>query len=213
MGLPLTVWHRAVYEDNFAVGRFEGDAFDPLSWKPRVPTSAFLKARADDNFWAARRVATFSDEMIRALTTSAQYSHPEDAELLARVLIKRRDKITRTYFNAINPLVDFALSPGGRLTFRNAAVDAGVASAPAEGYRATWSRFDNATGATSPIGSPTVGAGAEIGAPEALPADAGAYLKIAIVARGSAPEPWTQHPVEVYFCKSGAEWRLVGIDR
>jgi hypothetical protein len=109
--------------------------------------------------------------------------------------------------------VDFALSADGRLTFRNAAVDAGVASAPAEGYRATWSRFDNASGATSPIGSPSVGAGPEVSAPETLPGDAGVYVKIAIVARGSAPEPWTDHPVEIYFRKTGAEWRLVGIDR
>jgi len=212
MGLPLMPWHHAEYADNFAVGRFEGDAFDPPAWKPRVPTGAFLKARADDNFWAARRVGAFTDEMIRALATTGQYSHPEDAELLASVLIKRRDKITRAYFNAINPLVDFALSPDGRLTFRNAAVDAGVGAAPADGYRATWSRFDNASGSTTAIGSPSIATAAETAAPAALPQEDGAYLKIAVAALGNAPEPWTR-PVEVYFRKSGSAWRLVGIDR
>lgn len=212
MGLPLAPWHRAVYEDNYAIGRFEGDAFDPVTWKPRVPTSAFIKARDDDNFWAARRVAAFSDEMIRALATTGQYSHPEDAALLAKVLIKRRDKIIRAYFNATNPLVDFALSEEGRLTFKNAAVDAGVGSPPADGYRATWSRFDNLTDATTAIGSPTVGAGPEIGAPGSLPGDAGTYLKIAITARGTAPEPWT-HPVEIYFRRAAGAWQLVGVDR
>ena len=55
------------YEEHPAIGRFEGTAFDPAGWKPRVPTAAFLRARADDTFWAARRVVAFSDEMIRAI--------------------------------------------------------------------------------------------------------------------------------------------------
>ena len=40
---------------NESIGRFEGLSFEPESWKPRVPTAAFVRARADDNFWAARR--------------------------------------------------------------------------------------------------------------------------------------------------------------
>ena len=49
-----TVANDAVHEYP-SIGRFEGDTFDPAQWKPRVPTAAFLNARADDNFWAARR--------------------------------------------------------------------------------------------------------------------------------------------------------------
>ena len=41
---------------NPAIGRFEGKDFDPPAWTPRVPTAAFLRARDDDTFWAARRV-------------------------------------------------------------------------------------------------------------------------------------------------------------
>ena len=68
-----------------AIGRFEGDAFDPRTWKPRVPTAAFLRARADDNFWAARRVMAFTDEMIRAVgARPAQYSDPGGREAAGR---------------------------------------------------------------------------------------------------------------------------------
>ena len=63
--------------------------FDPAGWTPRVPTAAILRARDDDTFWAARRVMAFSDEMIRALVKTGQYSEPQAEALLAKVLIQR----------------------------------------------------------------------------------------------------------------------------
>ena len=124
LGFFIEPWQTVRYVENPAIGRFEGEEFEPAGWKPRVPTAAFLRARADDNFWAARRVAAFTDEMIRAVVKVGSYSDPAAEALLADVLIQRRDKIAAHYLAAINPLVDFALTPAGRLTFRNAAVDA-----------------------------------------------------------------------------------------
>jgi hypothetical protein len=212
LGFPIRPWQTAKYADNHAVGRFEGNSFDPAAWKPRVPTSAFLHARADDNFWAARRVAAFNDEMIRAMVQTGQYSRPDDERLLTEVLIQRRDKIAKHYLNAINPLVSFSLSPEGRLAFRNAAVDAGVAASPVEGYRAAWSTFDNATGAVASLGPVTFGAAESIAAPAPLPEQPGAFVRVAVSALGSAHPSWDE-PVEVYFRRLHTLWRLVGIDR
>ena len=100
----------------------ERDVFDPAGWTPRVPTAAILRARDDDTFWAARRVMAFSDEMIRALVKTGQYSEPQAEALLAKVLIQRRDKIGHAYVPAVNPVVNVALSETGMLTFANAAV-------------------------------------------------------------------------------------------
>jgi hypothetical protein len=212
LGWPLRPWHTADYKDNHAVGRFEGTAFDPAAWKPRVPTAAFRHAQRDDNFWAARRVAAFSDEMIRALVRTGRYSVADDERLLADVLIQRRDKIAETYLNALNPLVDFTLSSDGRLTFSNAAVDAGVAQAPAGGYRATWSTFDNATGTATPVGPPTMGNGRAIAAPVALPTAVGTFLRAGVVAVDAVHGSWAE-PVEVYFRRTTGGWRLVGVER
>ena len=66
-GFFMLPWQTMPYDENPAIGRFEGAYFDPSTWKPRVPTAAFLRARADDSFWAARRVIAFSDDMIRAM--------------------------------------------------------------------------------------------------------------------------------------------------
>jgi hypothetical protein len=211
-GFPIRPWMTADYADNDAIGRFEGKSFDPTTWKPRVPTSAFVHARADDNFWAARRVAAFSDEMIRAMAKTGAYSNPNDEKLLADVLIERRDKIAQAYLNAVNPLVDFSMSADGRLSFRNAAVDARVATAPANGYRATWARFDNATRTATAIGDTTGAAGAPLAAPANLPNAAGTYLKVSIAAAGG-DNAAAREPVDVYFRRTGSGWQLVGIER
>ena len=212
MGFVFEPWQTVRYADNAAIGRFEGRVFDPVTWKPRVATAAFVHARADDNFWAARRVAAFTDDMIRTVVKAGSYSDPAAEALLTDVLIERRNKIAASYLPAINPLVDFALTPEGRFTFRNTAVDAGVAAMPTDGYRATWSRFDNATEDTVAFGPPTTTRGTDMSAPVPLPTAPGAFVRIDVAAAGPAPEAWSA-PVRVYFERRGSGWTLVGVER
>ena len=208
-GLPAPVWARVAYPHEATIGRFEGERFDPRLWKPRAPTAAFRHARADDTFWAARRVAAFHDSLLRAIARTGQFSNPQAADLLADALIARRDKIARAYLPAVNPIVDVALSPDGTLTFANASVDAGVAEPP-ERYVVQWARFDNATGTSTPLGPPI-----EVRAPRAAapPGVRGAdgFVKVQIAAPGG-PEAWRQ-PVDAYFRRDGGGWTLVGLTR
>jgi hypothetical protein len=183
-----------------------------VTWKPRVPVAALLHARADDNFWAARRVAAFTDDLIDAVVKTAGYSDPADERLLATVLKQRRDKIARAYLTALNPLVNFSLTPAGRLSFTNAAVDAAVADPPRDGYSIAWSRFSNGDGTTAAIGSVSVATGAEAVAPGSLPETPGAFIKIAISARETPHAAWTQ-AVDVYFRRARDGWSLVGVER
>ena len=106
LGFFISPWQTVDYTENPAIGRFEGTRFDPTTWKPRVPTAAFLRARPDDDFWAARRVMAFSDEMIRAVAKTGSYSDPAAEKLLADVLIQRRDRIGQAFLPAVNPVVD-----------------------------------------------------------------------------------------------------------
>jgi hypothetical protein len=209
-GLPIPTWATIRYDEVPGVGRFEGASFDPLRWKPRAPTAAFLRARPDDTFWAARRVAAFSDELIRAVAKAGAFSDPRAPAALADALIARRDKIARAYLPAVNPIVDVALAPGGALTFANAAVAAGVAPPPA-GYAIQWARFDNASGDTSPIGERQTSSQPRVTAPAPLPTDAGAYVRVEIAAT-SGPKAWGT-PVRAYFRRSAAGWALVGLER
>jgi hypothetical protein len=211
-GFPIRPWMTADYTKNKAIGRFEGSAFDPAEWKPRVPAAALAHARADDTFWAARRVAAFTDDMIRAVVKTGQYADPAAEKLLGDVLIQRRNKITAHYLKAVNPLVDFRLGADGRLSYRNAAVEAGVATAPTGGYRVTWSTFDNATDSATPLGAPVTATGLEVQAPASLPTAADAYIRVDVAAVGGADPSW-QVPVSAYFKRATSGWQLVGFDR
>jgi hypothetical protein len=211
LGFVLRPWQTVEYEDVPAVGRFEGVVFDPTTWKPRVPTAALRHAQADDLFWAARRVAAFSDPLIRAIVRVGGYSDPDAERHLAEVLIQRRDKIAAAYLPAVNPVVNLALSADAELTFENAAVNAGVAAAP-RGYRVRWGRFDNATGAVAPIGETVTAPGQASHAPAPLPAGAGAFVRVEIEAIDSPREEWAR-PLRGVFRREAAGWRLVGLER
>ena len=179
-------------------------------WKPQTPVLAYIELRADDAFWAARKVMAFTDDQIRAAVHTGQYSDPAAEAHLAAVLIKRRDAIGRAYLPAINPVVNPSLGADGRLTFGNAAVSAGFAEPPAT-YRAAWARFDNATGATTSIGR-SDSTTPSMTAPGALPDGADAYVQIDISAESTAYPTW-QQPVRTHFRRTAGGWKLVGLER
>ena len=209
-GFALSPWQTVPYTEYPSVGKFEGDRFDPLTWKPQTPTTAYMEMRGDDAFWAARRVMAFGDDLIRAAVRTGQYSDPAAEQHLGSVLIKRRDAIGRTYLTAVNPIVNPRLDASGLLEFDNAAVAAGFAKAPSE-YRAVWSRLDNATGDTARIAE-TRSATAAMPAPPEVPAAQGTFIEVAISAASAEHQPW-QQPVRAYFRRTSAGWKLVGLER
>jgi hypothetical protein len=205
-GFFLRPWQTIPYHELPEVGRFEGDRFDPTLWRPRVPTAAFLRADAADTFWAALRVAAFSDELIRAAVRHGDYRDPAAERLLGDVLIKRRDAIARAYLRATNSLTRFELDRAGRLTFTDAAVSAGAA-AP-ETHSGEWFQYENGTDTSHSLGTSRGRTALE--APSALPAGQGAMVKITVATTGEAKQV---RPVDVYFRRQGDAWRLLGVER
>lgn len=209
-GFALSPWQTAPYIEYPSVNIFEGDRFDPTTWKPQTPVAAYMELRADDAFWAARKLLAFNDDLIRAAVHTGEYSDPAAEAHVAAVLIKRRDKITQAYLPAINPIVDPRLDASGALSFDNAAVAARVADAP-RAYRAAWSRFDNATGAATPIGQ-TESATTVLAPPPGLPSSVGSFVEVDLSADSPAHPTWAQ-PIKAHFRRTADGWKLVGLER
>ena len=153
LGFFIAPWQTVNYEELPAIGRFEGDRFDPPSWQPRVSTAALRHARTRRYVLggAARRGVHRRHDSRRRPHRRVFRSGGGEA-LLTDVLIKRRQKIAAAYLAAINPLVDFSLSDDGRLSFSNAAVDGRRRAAPAADTASSGRVFDNTTGDTRAIG-------------------------------------------------------------
>ncbi len=209
-GFALSPWQTVKYVEGPSIGKFEGDRFDPRTWRPQMLTTAYMELRDDDAFWAAQRVGAFTDEMIRAIIHTGEFRDPAAEKAVADIMIKRRDKILNAYLPAVNPIVSARMDAQGRLTFDNAAVSADVAKRP-DSYRAAWFEFDNATGDTRPLGE-TSNPTTVVEAPDALPRANGSYVAVDISADGTAYEAW-RRPARAYFRREGAGWKLVGLER
>jgi hypothetical protein len=208
LGFYVRPWIKVEYPLFASIGRFEGAFFQPQYWKPEYPNPAFDNARPDDLFWAARRVAAFSDEAIRETVKNGRYSDSAAALYLGDVIIVRRDKVARYYLNVTNPVVDFAIE-NGTMRFKNASVDLRFAQ-PADHYRVAWARFDNATGEAEPAGEAiTVKETQAAVPPDLLGAE---YIRAIVTSHHPAQPNWV-HPVHVFFRKEANGWKTVGLER
>ena len=208
-GFALSPWQTVKYTEGPEIGKFEGDRFDPRKWQGHTPNAAIIEMRDDDAFWAAQRVAAFTDDMIRAIVHTGEFNDPAAEKAIADIMIKRRDKILQAYLPVVNPIVEPRLE-GNHLSFENAAVAADVAKAPAL-YRASWSLFDNATGESQPL-SETTSATTTIDAPRGLPTTVDSFIMVEISADSAEHEAW-RRPVRTYFRLAGDGWKLVGLER
>jgi hypothetical protein len=201
LGLYSPAWERASYPKLRAVGRIESRVFDPERWKPNYPNPAFLRRRTDDEYWAAKIVLAFTDEDIRALVETGEYSDPRVVDCLVAVLAERRDKIGHTYFSKILPL-DFFTVRNGELHFADLAVEHKFQ--PPREYRVSWSELDNQTGALTPLpGEKSF----------RLPARLSAYEREAYFAARIHVPADIQKTVTVYLRREGASAEVVGIER
>lgn len=143
LGTYVPYWALADYPNLPSVGRFEWKSFQPDRWVPQYPNPAFQNRLPDDEFWAAKQVMAFSDDDIKAIVSTGQFSNPKAADWVAECLIKRRDKIGQTYFAKVLPLDQFSIVENSLIW-----VDLGKKHnmyAPAS-VKLQWSNFNNETG-------------------------------------------------------------------
>lgn len=125
LGLKSWRWQDALPAKYPSIGYFESELFEPSKFDPIYPNPAFEQLTPQDAYWGAKIVMAFSDDDLRALVETGEYSDPEAADYLLKTLIERRDKIGRHWFSKVNPLdYPIALRTGEsvRLTFEDLAI-------------------------------------------------------------------------------------------
>ncbi len=93
-----------------AIGYFDNSRFDPGTWKTQLPYEVFDRLTASDAFWASKMIMSFSDDNLRAVVDSAEFSDPEDAKIMSSILIARRNIIGRYWFARVTSLDRIKLS-------------------------------------------------------------------------------------------------------
>ncbi|MEJ2108987.1 MAG: hypothetical protein P8Z37_03555 [Acidobacteriota bacterium] len=187
LGFYVPRWARADFPDLPSVGRFEWEVFDPETWVPEYYNPAFANCLPEDAFWAAKQVMAFSDEQIRAVVQTGEYSDPVAEAWIATCLIHRRDKIVEVR----NEHLDFE------------DLETRYAFVPEREYSFEWFLYENKTGQITPVNpsrNPTI--------PQSfLDASPGEYFGVFIRCADS------DKTVAVYFRKEADGLKVVGIDR
>jgi len=200
LGMYVPRWSRSAHYPKLpSVGRLESKLFEPESWKPEYPNVVFDNRTPADEFWAAKQVMAFSDDEIRALVKTGEYSDQRAEDWVTRCLIERRNKIGRAFFAKGLPLDDFHIEDG-QLRFTDLAEKHGFRGH--QEYAVKWSAFDNDREEHTPL----AGASRFQLPPQALSAG-NAYLAATI--SGQNPET----TVIVYLRRRADGIQIVGIDR
>jgi hypothetical protein len=89
-----------------------------------------------DGYWAAKIVASFTNEQIEAAVRSGQYSDPDAERTLVQVLGQRRDRVADYWFHRVAPLDRFRFTSQG-LTFDDLAIEKNLDNAVDVKYEVT----------------------------------------------------------------------------
>jgi hypothetical protein len=198
-GFYLPPWMRSHYPKLTGAGLFDARSFDPVNWKSNYPNPAFLLMDDEDAFWAAKQVGAFTDEEIRAIVQTGEYTDSRTADWIAECLIQRRDKIMAAWFGRVLPIDKFRVADG-KLAFDDLAKSGSGSVA----YQIQWSTYDNELGKTTAI--PTAMGN------KLPPVNSAEYLA-ATIACGKPAQGKCPNPVIVYLRRNGPNFDVVGSER
>jgi len=90
-----------------AVGNYSAEEFDPEEWKSNFPLVAFDNLTERDAHWAAKIVASFSDEQIAAAVETGEITDAAARQYLTNVIARRRDRIAKRWHSQVAALGGF----------------------------------------------------------------------------------------------------------
>jgi hypothetical protein len=113
-----------------AVGYIQGADFDPESWRPAWTNPAFANITPADGYWAAKILAAFTDEHLRAAVAAGRLPREELVDTLTAILKIRRDRLVEHYFAKVStveePVISRQAAGSMLLSFRDLGLERGL---------------------------------------------------------------------------------------
>ncbi len=135
LGLHQDPWRQLERPENIPeIGYFESEIFDPMTFKPSKPTTAFANFTSRDGYWAAKIISAFSTEHLTAIVAQGEFGNQEASDWIVRILAERRDKIARYWFDRV-PSLDFFHHNSGTIGFDDLGTTRGLYDAASTRYR------------------------------------------------------------------------------
>src|SRR5262245_21618048 len=89
------------------VGLFSAEDFHPGEWVPSFHVMPFENMTRDDAYWGTRIVLSFSEEEIRRIVETAEYSNSQDADYMVQTLLERQRILAHYWLNKSDGLTEF----------------------------------------------------------------------------------------------------------
>ena len=112
LGLHVTPDEKSTPLISPDVGIFSARDFDPAEWKPSVRVMPFDNMTEQDAAWATRIILSLTEEELRAIVKTAEYTNPRATDYILKTLLERRQMIARHWLKTTNPLANFAVKTG-----------------------------------------------------------------------------------------------------
>jgi hypothetical protein len=118
------------------IGNFSSD-FEPGNWKQTFPSVMFDNLTDLDAFWATRVILSLSDDDLRSIVETAEFTDPYTGQYIVRTLGERRSLLAKYWLRKVDALSDFSVAStaeGVRLGFHDLMVDQRLADAKSTAY-------------------------------------------------------------------------------
>jgi hypothetical protein len=113
-----------------ALGFLRGEDFDPKKWDSSWTNPAFAAMTAADAYWAAKIVAAFTEEHLRAAVKTGALPRVELEETLVERMMTRRHRLIEYWFGQVSTVEEPVIAQQGsgalRLSFRDLGIEEGL---------------------------------------------------------------------------------------
>ncbi len=111
-GLRVQPWEKVGPTPWVDVGVYGSEAFSFESWRETSGYAPIRDSRPSDDYWAAKVLARFTPDHLRAAVAAGAFSEPAAADHVLQTLLERRRGIVDAAFSRVTPVEEVGLEPG-----------------------------------------------------------------------------------------------------